>query len=160
MNSNSNNFIKNLKKDYDSFMTYCALCTTHNITENSLRKIIKIHDWKRKKPSKFMHDIIDKKIKVDKDFLKFKPSNKKSVKQQIKESAIEEIKDENKDKIIDDVVNKVTNDIINPRPKRIRKKKQEEPDDDKQPLKTCNVNIDDVKNISPLTTKINKDCKK
>ena len=68
--SNSNKFLKDLKTDFFKYMTYCELCTKHNITENTLRKIIKIQDWTRKKPSKILYEIVDKKIKVSDEFLK------------------------------------------------------------------------------------------
>ena len=159
--SSSNSFLKDLKTDFFKYMTYCELCTKHNITENTLRKIIKMQDWIRKKPSKILHEIVDKKIKVNDDFLKPIKKTKNNIINDIKEEVKDEIKEENKDKIIDKVVSEMKRDIIN-KPKRIRKKKQEEPNDDnKQPIKkTCNVDVNDIKNISTLTTKIKKDCKK
>jgi hypothetical protein len=138
-------------------MPYCALCTKYDITENTLRKIIKMQDWIRKKPSKILYEIVEKKIKVSDEFLK--PVKKtKNIINDIKEEVKDEIKNKNKNKIIDKVVSEIKRDIIN-KPKRIRKKKQEEPDDDKK-IKKCEVNVNDISDIKKLTTKIKKDCKK
>ena len=155
--SSSNKFLKDLKTDFFNYMPYCALCTKYDITENTLRKIIKMQDWIRKKPSKILYEIVEKKIKVSDEFLK--PVKKtKNIINDIKEEVKDEIKNKNKNKIIDKVVSEIKRDIIN-KPKRIRKKKQEEPDDDKK-IKKCEVNVNDISDIKKLTTKIKKDCKK
>ncbi len=138
-------------------MTYCELCTKHDITENTLRKIIKLQDWTRKKPSKILHEIVEKKIKVSDEFLKPVKKTKTNIINDIKEEVKDEIKEENKVKIIDKVVSEIKKDIIN-KPKRIKKKK-EEPSDDKQ-IKKCKVYSNDINDIKKLTTKINKQCKK
>ena len=153
----SKRFIKELKSDYDKYDNYCTLCTKHKITEAILRKIIKLQGWERKKLSKILREIVDKKIKVDDIFLKPIKKTNKNIINDIKKDIKDEIKQENKDEIIDKVVTELKKEIIN-KPKRIRKKKQDEPDD--KPIKTCKVAIDDVKNISKLSNKINKECKK